>query len=294
MKQLILLCCLAFFTASTPQPPKKIKLPKAYVYIPSGQIEQDGKELAIQGFFMQATEVSNLNYREFLAALEREGRTADLEKARVHPEGWDIPGAYMQPFVEHYHQHPAFEDYPVVNVSREAALLYCEWLEKTLQAKYPDEIIKVRLPSETEWMYAARAGHKDAPYPHGNYLRNSKGQFLYNFRRVGDESIHRNPDTGEIEVKKDALKRASANVHAGPIFVGPTKGKVFSANDFGLYNMSGNVAEMLAQEGRTKGGCFNSTGYDIRIDAPDEFAGINDASPFIGFRPLITVLEKKQ
>ncbi len=58
--------------------------------------------------------------------------------------------------------------------------------------------------------------------------------------------------------------------------------------------MSGNVAETLAEPGRTKGGCFNRTGYDIRIDAPDEFAGFTGASPFIGFRPVITVLEKKE
>jgi formylglycine-generating enzyme required for sulfatase activity len=292
MKQLFLLCCLVLFSVSATVPPKKIKLPKAYVYIPSGQLEQDGKQLAIQGFFMQATEVTNLHYREFLAALERQGRTADLEKARVRPEGWNLPGAHMEPFAEHYHQHPAFENYPVVNITREAALLYCAWLEETLQARHPDEVIKVRLPSETEWMYAARAGHKDVSYPHGNYLRNSKGQFLYNFRRFGDESIHRNPETGEIEVKKDALKKMAANVHAGTNF-GPAPAKSFFPNDFDLYHMSGNVAEMVAEIDHTKGGCFNSTGYDIRIDAPDEFAGVTGASPFIGFRPLITLLEKK-
>lgn len=291
MKYLFLLCCLAFFTASTPQLPKKVKLPKAYVYIPSGQLEQGGKQLAIQGFFMQATEVSNLEYREFLAALERNGRTADLEKARVRPEGWNIPGAYMEPFAEHYHQHPAYENYPVVNITHEAALLYCDWLAKTLEVNYPDFTFSVRLPLESEWTYAALAGHASYVYPNGFYLRNSKGkgEYLYNYRRFGDEALQRNPETGKIEVREHMHE-----VSQSPYFTGPSPVKSYSSNDFGLYNMSGNVAEMLASEGRTKGGCFNSAGYDIRIDAPDEFAGFTEASPYIGFRPVVTLLEKKQ
>jgi len=293
MKNLFLLCCLVLFSAAFVQAPKKIKLPKAYVYIPSGQLEQDGKSLSIQGFFMQATEVSNLEYREFLHDLQANNRVQDYEKACVRPEGWNIPGAHMEPFVQHYHQNAAFEDYPVVNISREAVLLYCEWLEEKLGAKFPGATIEVRLPSEMEWMYAARAGHAGSPYPHGYVLRDTKGEFLYNFRRVGDESIHRNPETGEMEVKKGALASMSANLHGGTGFIGPVQAKSFAPNDFGLYHMSGNVAEMVAEAGRTKGGCFNSTGYDIRVDGPDEFAGFTGASPFIGFRPLITLIEKK-
>lgn len=66
----------------------------------------------------------------------------------------------------------------------------------------------------------------------------------------------------------------------------------YHANPFGLFNMSGNVAEMLDQPGRTKGGSWASSGYYIRIDAEDEYAGITEPSPKIGFRYFVEVIEE--
>lgn len=289
MKHLFAFCCLVLLSAASYQPtPKKVKLPKAYVYVPSGAMAtREGKTVAVKGFFLQAWEVTNLEYDEYLYDLKREGRTEEYEKARVHPEAWKATDYMM---AEQYHQHPAFENYPVVNITREAAQLYCQWLVKKLEAFNPEFRYEVRLPSALEWAYAAQAGHDGFPYPHGYYLRNAKGQFLYNFRRFGDESIHRNAETGAVEIQPDALDPVMATMN---VALGPAPSKSNLPNDYGLYNMSGNVAEMVAGETpHTKGGCFNSAGYDIRIDGPDEFAGVAGASPFIGFRPVVTVLEK--
>ncbi|MBK8921168.1 MAG: SUMF1/EgtB/PvdO family nonheme iron enzyme [Saprospirales bacterium] len=291
MRYFLLLSCLALFSATAfHQGPKKIKLPKAYVYIPSGTYAAGGKTVSVQGFYMQAWEVSNLEYNEFLFDLKREGRTEEYEKARVRPEGWATAAVYAGAMAEKYHQHPAFENYPAVNITREAALLYCQWLTKKLLVFNPEARFGVRLPSEVEWAYAAQAGHAGFPYPHGYSLQDAKGQFLYNFRHIGDESIHSNPETGQIEVRPSALVPAGP---AAPVGLGPAPSKSNAPNDFGLYNMSGNVAEMITGEPlRTKGGCFNSTGYDIRIDAPDTFAGEAGASPYVGFRPVVTVVGK--
>ena len=290
MKQLFLLACLALFTSAfINQPPKKFKVPKAFVYVPSGTFTpQTGDPVTIQGFYMMATEVSNLDYKEFLHDLRKTGRTAEYEKAKVRPEGWKIPGAYMEPMEKNYHQHPAYNDYPVVNITQEAAQLYCDWLTQKIQANNPNAHVRVRLPLETEWMYAAQGGKDGMPYPHGYYVRNGKGRFLYNFRPVGDESIHRDRKTGKLTIKKQRGPAASTGSF------GPAPAESYVPNDYGLYNMSGNVAEMLADAGRTKGGCFNSTGYDIRIDASDEFSGFTENSPFIGFRPVLTLVGKKK
>ena len=56
--------------------------------------------------------------------------------------------------------------------------------------------------------------------------------------------------------------------------------------------MSGNVAEMLNEPGRTKGGSWASSGYYLRIDAEDEYEGFTEPSPMIGFRYFMEILEK--
>ena len=57
----------------------------------------------------------------------------------------------------------------------------------------------------------------------------------------------------------------------------------------GIYNMSGNVAEMLLEKGATKGGSWGSSGYYVRIDAEDEFQGM-ESSPYVGFRIFMEVI----
>jgi formylglycine-generating enzyme required for sulfatase activity len=284
MKKLFFFLLLAAVaTAAVPPRKKKLKLPEAYVFVPSGTITENGEKKAVQGFYMQKSEVTNLHYREFLTWLKHYGTPEDLAKAQLKPEGWRTAYAYNEPFVENYHTHPAFENYPVVNVSYEAAQLYCQWLTGILQDRHPDYTVEVRLPTETEWKYAAAGGKDGWPYPNGYYLRDAKGKILYTYRQLGDEAMTRDPETGAIKV----VETFRPGFTGAP--VGPAPAESGYPNDFGLYNTSGNVAEMLAEPGKHKGGCFNSTGYDIRIDAPDEFAGVTEASPFVGFRVVVVV-----
>lgn len=282
MIRIALLFMLPFLLSAVIAPPRKIKAPKGFVYVPSGTTKSKNESFSVQGFFMKATEVTNAEYREFLNDLKARGRTDDLQKAQINTEGWKNGGTFMQPFVEHYHSHPAFDNYPVVNITREAAQLYCNWLQKKLEAKMGEGAVMVRLPTEKEWEYAAMGGRENYPYPHGYNLRNDKGCFLYQFTTVGDESVSRDSTTGSPYIPANAGRSSSGGI-------GPAPAKSFFPNDYGLYNTCGNVAEMLLEEGRTKGGSFQSTGYDIRIDAPDPYAGFVEASPFIGFRPVISV-----
>lgn len=252
---------------------------KEYIRLPTGSFEYEGKTISLQSFVIQRTEVTNLEYRTFLFDLLIQGRKDEFVKAKPDQSQWtnskELIGSTLGPLEENYFSHPAYNDYPVVNISREGAEMYCKWLSQELfkfvdkdkSAEYND----VRLPGRVEWVYAASAGGADYPYPwKGQFLRNSEGCFLANYKPF-EKSYH--DDGGFIAVKVDS----------------------YNPNSVGLYNMSGNVAEMVynapnsRKDPGTAGGGWMNNAEEIKILGPDPYSGKTDAHPNIGFRVVMTV-----
>ena len=135
----------------------------------------------------------------------------------------DYSYSFNDPYVRMYFHHPAFDDYPVVGVNWKQAVAFSDWRTKMMN-KYLKELQQplmpaFRLPTETEWEYASRGGLEHSPYPWGGpYTRNIKGCFLANFKPL------RGNYTADGGIK--AIKVMSYN-----------------PNGYGLYDMSGNVAE---------------------------------------------------
>ncbi|MBN8785927.1 MAG: SUMF1/EgtB/PvdO family nonheme iron enzyme [Terrimonas sp.] len=135
----------------------------------------------------------------------------------------DFSYSYNEPMSKRYFSHPAFGNYPVVGVNWKQAVAFCEWRTKYMNAYLESEKrtqeSDFRLPTEAEWEYAARGGRSQAPYPWGGYyLRNKKGCLLANFK----------PGRGNY-------------AEDGGLY--PVRADAYWPNDFGLYNMAGNVAE---------------------------------------------------
>lgn len=135
----------------------------------------------------------------------------------------DFSYSYNEPHAKKYFSHPAYGSYPVVGVSWKQATAFAEWrtqylnsfLERSKRMTESD----FRLPTEAEWEYAARGGRSQVPFPWGGpYLRNKKGCLLANFKPGRGNYPE---DGGMYTVRADA----------------------YWPNDFGLYNMAGNVAE---------------------------------------------------
>jgi hypothetical protein len=247
---------------------------KVYAFIPSGNYVKNGDTISLRPFHMQNSEVTNFQYRTFLFDLLEQGRRSDFMEAKPNQSLWakDFP-AYNQPLVELYFSHPAYNEYPVNNISRKGAELYCSWLthqvNNVMESKNKPPVNEVRLPTIFEWIYAANGGNSEPAYPWGGpYNRNSKGCYLANF----------NPE-GESPSEDGAMHTAKVYSYA--------------PNGYGLYCMSGNLAEMVyytkdGKEPGTKGGSFLSSSENIQINGKDEFKGITDPNVNIGFRVVIS------
>ena len=85
-----------------------------------------------------------------------------------------------------YHWHPAYADYPIVNIKHSSAKKYCEWLTQQYnqQSKRKYSKVTFRLPTKKEWEHAARAGDKNVktPFPNDNF-EGGETEFLYQNRR---------------------------------------------------------------------------------------------------------------
>ncbi|MGJ1197482.1 SUMF1/EgtB/PvdO family nonheme iron enzyme [Sphingobacterium spiritivorum] len=135
----------------------------------------------------------------------------------------DFSYAQNEPMVEGYFSHPSFDEYPVVGVTWKQAQAFNTWrtrLFNNAAAKNREvERMPYQLPSEAEWEYAARAGKNGMQYPWGGpSARNARGCLMANFK----------PGRGNY-------------IDDGAAYTAPVYS--YWPNDFGLYNMAGNVAE---------------------------------------------------
>lgn len=176
----------------------------------------------------------------------------ERKKVNVYPDTlvWvrDFAYSYNEPMARNYFWHPAFDDYPVVGVDWHMANAFSYWRTKLWNA-YEDGVTSedFRLPTEHEWEYASRGGRDLAPFPWGGYYtRNAKGCLLANFKPGRGDYPE---DGGLYTVKADA----------------------YFPNDYGLYNMAGNVAEWTSSAFYENAYSFiHDLNPDIRYDAKDD------------------------
>lgn len=281
-----ILICISFFLASTAFvrfTDTKPKLPKGYLYIPVGSFldSETGKTAALWGYYMYQYEITNQQYRDFVNEVSQNLSKEEIETIKVDSNGWNIKPYYGEPLRPDYFSNSAYNNYPVVSIPYEGALKYCEWLQQKIQKDNPTFIITVKLPSRLQWTYAAMGGRSDALYPwSGYYMRDKNGKFLSNFNHIDESALVRNKETGEPEI----IKSLANHTHN---FSTDVVGTYFP-NDFGLYNMSGNAAEMIDTIGVCMGGSWQDFGGDVRVTSRAKYA---KPSTTVGFRPIIIVKE---
>ena len=103
-----------------------------------GRIEQDvmydwnnvPKRVTVSSFYLDETEVRNVDYREYLTWLKRVYGSSYPEvynKSLPDTLVWRDKLGYNEPYVSQYLRHPAYDNYPVVGVSWSQANDFCVW-----------------------------------------------------------------------------------------------------------------------------------------------------------------------
>lgn len=261
-------------------------------YVPSGNAVIEDDTLSVQSFYMSKTEITNIQYREFLHALRKKGDLEKLALAQVDSLAWNTKLGYSNAaYASYYHNHPAYNDYPVVNISAKGAELYCEWLSEVYDSISNGGMkVKFRIPTRAEYMRAARGDHHYYQFAWGGpYLQNVRGQHLANHLQVGEQNIQRNLENGKLEiVSRDKILYDVLTFTDNADVTAPAKS--YWPNDFGFYNLNGNVSEMISDAQMAVGGDWNSPGYDIRNESIKKFDG---QDPRVGFRVVVTYSKPK-
>ncbi|MFC1734461.1 gliding motility lipoprotein GldJ [candidate division KSB1 bacterium] len=275
------------------------------------------RRITVKSFYIDETEVRNLDYLEYLYWLKRVfglDYPEVLHKALPDTLVWRDELAFNEPYVETYLRHPAYQDYPVVGVSWIQAMDYCAWrsdrvnemiliyegvlvmdpdqlnennfnTEAYMNGQYEglvrrnlvdlnpsgtgerrvrmeDGILlpKYRLPTEAEWEYAALGliGNtlfervlERRIYPWNGHITRTDdkryyGDFVANFKRGRGDYM------GVAGNLNDA-----ADITA-PVYA-------YWPNDYGLYNMAGNVSEWV-----------------LDVYRPLSMEDVNDFNPYRG------------
>ncbi len=278
--------------------------------ITSKSLEKTMKKVSDK-LYAAETELTNGQYETFLTDLLKNKEFDQLSTCKTAKTDWisllpqelqNLPAKQI-----FKHGHPDDPELPVQNISYEAAQRYCAWVTQVYNASPEKKKFKkviFRLPTEAEWMTAARCGRKDATYPWGGYsVQTSKGCYLGNYNTTepcGDcpdqtlpafaatsNDISPPKKDSKPVGKADLATMALGSLYDGGFFAVPVTSYI--PNDFGLYSMSGNVAEMIAEPGKTKGGSWQDIPYYGQISIVKTYS---DPSPAIGFRVFMEVIEE--
>jgi formylglycine-generating enzyme required for sulfatase activity len=169
-----------------------------------------------KSFYLGVNEVTVGQFRKFV---EVENYKTDAERDGKGGWGYDAETGEFSQDSKYSWRNPGFEQddkHPVVNVSWNDAVAFCEWLSRVEGRDY-------RLPTEAEWEYGCRAGSSR------EFTFGDDAEQLVGFGNVADASL------------KTKYEVTTVRSNDGSIFT--SRVGSYRSNEFGLHDMHGNVWE---------------------------------------------------
>ncbi len=222
------------------------------------------RTVSIANFYMDETEISNNDFREFLFDMKKKVSADSLLKLEPSENVWSGAMSFNDMYQSYYFRFPGFNFYPVAGVSWSQAKTYSQWRTEFVQELIREEreldstftkaqliergvaLADYRLPTEAEWEYAAKAmigtqyldenqeygriypwDGRGVRNPYNVKRKGKQGDFLANFKRGRG-------DYGGI---------SGNQTNDGSIIL--TNVYDMAPNDFGLYHMAGNMNEWV-------------------------------------------------
>jgi len=247
-------------------------------HIPSGMIAID------KTLFIDKTEVRNIDYMEYTHWIKQYKGENSVDYLKALPDTsqkirvlFHGNNKIEEMKLVYYFWHPSHGNYPVVFITYEQAIDYCNWradrineniylqsnkslIVKELPANIP-QIFKYRLPTKDEWIRIAKQG---IDLRHGKKLdkRNIKYKIIEQIMVTGNF----------LETGQNIPENVDNGIH----------------NKIGYYNLYGNVAEMSNIKGIALGGYYGEKLADYEFEKDYKY---DSPRAWLGFRCVAEKIE---
>lgn len=319
---------LAYFAKVKERMIKKLMKIDDFLYCKTepGATFYKSREVIIAPFVMSNFPITNQQYKVFLADLAMQGRVDDMKKCLPKTETWKEYGCFV--LAKNYFEKESYNDFPVVNVSKEACVIFTEWLETEMNIQLEEQSrptkskigtsknpasgkkkqVVVRLPYDYEWIYSADAAYTLIPNCGGyNTIYDAtEGLVDKNFYKRTSQISKRDQrketrmdqlsdvnrwgmtETEMLTIYKEAMDYRDGHTKSIVDFSDPAT----YPNNIEACCLAGHVCELIKDkdEGMTvRGCCWKSKDDYLKMMADYKK---NGASPFIGFRVMIINAER--
>lgn len=221
----------------------------------------------VDNFFYDEGEIRNSDWREYIFDLrDMHGEDSNIYlHALPDTQIWQVNESNKAVLKNTYFWHPSYNNHPVVGISHQQAKAYCAWRTKAVEKMMLGlnmEITKkfeYRLPTRTEWELVAGAGYSKSKLKQVQKHKNKYGENArFHNMRYKEESEDNNDESSPC----------------------PTIN--YLPNKFCIYNIYGNIAEMVSDPGIAMGGSYRHYYQDIvPTNKPVTYEGAQD---WVGFR----------